>query len=363
MTERLVLHPAADLVDAAVGDPHDMERVGDPAGVIEVRGQAGPERLGQIGGHHLDPGQPRRVGVGGPSPQVSGSVAFDHVDHDVPLEIDQPGRVDRGVVPVGGQERRLVDPELADRTDPVGVVDQRGAVLDDGVHDRPPTHPELVGELATPGGRSHRPGGTPRPRPAGSAPPARRHARSVSVHVLRRAQRLAATPPPLAPHQPGRPPEAGQIADVDRHPILRLGPHPARPTERSSRRRLDRDHDLAVASRSPRAPGTRAVPTAPRPDRYRRSSSGVSSSSQPSDSRNDGETPDSRGGCSATPSPLQREEPDYQGRRAPGAAGVASLADVDPAIAERVRTSAGRGARRAVNDPIPNYCYACVLTS
>ena len=115
VAERLVLHPAADLIDAAVADPHDVERVSDTAGVIEVRGQPGTERLGQIGGHHLDPRQPGRVGVGGPSPQVSSAVAFDHVDHDVPLEIDQPGRVDGGVVAVGGQERRLVDPELTHR--------------------------------------------------------------------------------------------------------------------------------------------------------------------------------------------------------------------------------------------------------
>ena len=52
------------------------------------------------------------------------------------------------MVAVGGQERCLVDPELAHRTDAVGVVDKRGAVLDDGVHDRPPAHPELIRELA-----------------------------------------------------------------------------------------------------------------------------------------------------------------------------------------------------------------------
>ena len=51
-------------------------------------------------------------------------------------------------MPVGGQERGLVDTELAHRTDAIGVVDERCAVLDDGVHDRPPAHPELVGELA-----------------------------------------------------------------------------------------------------------------------------------------------------------------------------------------------------------------------
>lgn len=60
MAEGLVLDPAPDLIDAPVPDPNDMERIGDAGGVIKVGGQAGPERLGQIRGHHLDPGQLNR---------------------------------------------------------------------------------------------------------------------------------------------------------------------------------------------------------------------------------------------------------------------------------------------------------------
>ena len=37
MAEGLVLDPAADLVDAAVPDPHHMKRVGHPAGVSQTR--------------------------------------------------------------------------------------------------------------------------------------------------------------------------------------------------------------------------------------------------------------------------------------------------------------------------------------
>jgi hypothetical protein len=61
MLQRLVLDAAADLVDAAVGDAHHMKRVSHPGGVSEVRIEAGPVRLGQIGGHHPDTGQPPRV--------------------------------------------------------------------------------------------------------------------------------------------------------------------------------------------------------------------------------------------------------------------------------------------------------------
>jgi hypothetical protein len=54
-----------------------------------------------MGGDDLDACEPRRIGVRGPSSQVSGPVAADHVDHDPFLEIDEPGRVDRRVVAVG----------------------------------------------------------------------------------------------------------------------------------------------------------------------------------------------------------------------------------------------------------------------
>jgi hypothetical protein len=45
------LDPAPHTVDAPVRHPHDVERVGDAAGVVEMRGQSGPVRLGQSGGH------------------------------------------------------------------------------------------------------------------------------------------------------------------------------------------------------------------------------------------------------------------------------------------------------------------------
>ncbi len=51
MAERGVLDPAPHPVDAPVGQSHHVERICDPAGVVEMRGQSGPVRLGQIGGH------------------------------------------------------------------------------------------------------------------------------------------------------------------------------------------------------------------------------------------------------------------------------------------------------------------------
>ncbi|MBA3984726.1 MAG: hypothetical protein H0X61_14515, partial [Acidimicrobiia bacterium] len=146
---------------------------------------------------------------------------------------------------VGGQQRGLVDTELTDRPDAVRVVDQRCAVLDDGVHDRPPTRSELIGELADGAGVL-----TDLPTRLDPGTAGQHHLRVDMLTGLgprpRPTQRLAAPPAALRPHQPCRPPEARQIAHVDPHPILRLGTHPAAATERPSRRRLDPDHDLGV---------------------------------------------------------------------------------------------------------------------
>ncbi len=244
MAEGLVLDPAADLVEAAVGDPHDMERVGDPAGVVEVRGQPGPERLGQVGGHHLDPRQPARVGVGGPSPQVGGRVALDHVDHDVPLEVDQAGGVDGRVV-------RGWRPGTRSRRCPAGAPGRPGrGHRPAGCRARSrrssssTSTPRTPRPPATPAGRAHRPAGRPPPRPGGSTPPGRRAARSVSVQVLASHIAVGAAPRRLTHTSRAGRPKQGRSRRCDRHPILRLGPHPAAPATHEVRRRLDRDDQL-----------------------------------------------------------------------------------------------------------------------
>lgn len=63
MAERLVLDPSTHGVAASVRDPHDMERVGNTDGVIQVRRQASSERLRQIRRDDFDARQPGRIGV------------------------------------------------------------------------------------------------------------------------------------------------------------------------------------------------------------------------------------------------------------------------------------------------------------
>ena len=224
MAERLVLHPPTHLVQAPVPDAHDVERIGDADGVVQLGRQPGPEGLRQVGGHHLDASDPLRIGVLGPSPQVSGRIALDHVDEDLGPKIDQTGGVDGGVGSVGPQEGGLVHPELGHGTDARRVVHQRRAVLDHGVHHRPPAHAQLGGHPRNWSGLLAHLAACLGAGPAGE------HGLGVDVigmlgPGLGVAVGIDTSPPALDPHQPGRAPEAGQIPDVDRHPVLGLGPH------------------------------------------------------------------------------------------------------------------------------------------
>ena len=120
MAERLVLDPPAHLVDAAVGDSHDMKRVGDADGVVEVRGGARAIALGEVGGDDPDGSHPGGVLAGAPSAQVRGGVALHQVDHPLAIQIDEAGHVDGPVLPRRSQERSLVDAEGPDLLDPTG---------------------------------------------------------------------------------------------------------------------------------------------------------------------------------------------------------------------------------------------------
>jgi hypothetical protein len=72
-----------------------------PASQSSMSGRDG----GQSGLDSLDPG---RVSVGSPFPPVNNCVALDHVDHPPGFQVDEAGRVDRVMMPIRAQERRLI---------------------------------------------------------------------------------------------------------------------------------------------------------------------------------------------------------------------------------------------------------------
>lgn len=79
--------------------------------------------------------------------------------------------------------------------------------------------------------------------------PAREH--NLGIQMWRRlgpglalTQRLGAAPPPLAPHQPSGPTEAGQITDRGRSPLVRCGLRAAAGASLDRGDRLDLDDEL-----------------------------------------------------------------------------------------------------------------------
>lgn len=221
-----------------------------------MRRQPSAKGLRQIGGNHLDVSQPCGVGVGQPAAQVLGAVALRDVDEHVTTQVDQPGGVDDRVLAGRLQKRRLIDTEVADPADALRVVDERGPVLDDGVHHRPPAHPELLGHLR------HRPGELADLAARLSAGASGEHDLGVEMldafgPRLAITARFAAPPPPLDPPQPRRSTEARQIADIDRDPVLGFGARTTALAPDHGGRRLDRhDHlDIGLADLEHPEPG------------------------------------------------------------------------------------------------------------
>jgi hypothetical protein len=160
-----------------------------------------------------------------------------------------------GVLDLPGPYRKTFTDALGHAeqvADPFHVVKHANAKLDEcrrrvqqdtlGHRGRKSTH-RARSRAATPAGRSGRPGDTPPPPPAASAPPWSTRARRFRSKSARRTA-PPATPPALAPHQPGRPPECGQIPDLHDHAVLGLRAHPAARTAHPIGGRLDLDHHL-----------------------------------------------------------------------------------------------------------------------
>lgn len=237
--------------------------------MVEVWRHAGPIRVGQISRHHLDPGQPPGVGVGAPTPQISGTAAGCHVDQPRCLEIDQAGHIGRGPTGSGGLEAGLVDAQLIDFADPVG----------------PSTSGVPCSTTAFMSVHQHTPNSRATCATGRACSPTCRHtsapARRVNMAVvssastcsfgprLPSARPLPATPPPLPDFQAYRPPEN----TTGHAPLWSCDPVPERahrtpdttPDQQSFRSsRPTRPH-----RRVPQVHACRADRSVSRPSRYR----------------------------------------------------------------------------------------------
>src|SRR3974390_924188 len=129
MSEGVVLHPTADLVEALVGQPHEMERVSDRDG----GGQHGVEnclvRAGQIEGDPGDLGQPARTAPGQPGRWSSAVTAFDHIKQSSAGHVDEGCGPPLVAIPAGPAEQCLVQADRGGGAYPIRVViDERFAV-------------------------------------------------------------------------------------------------------------------------------------------------------------------------------------------------------------------------------------------
>ncbi|MBA2641034.1 MAG: hypothetical protein H0U77_13815 [Nocardioidaceae bacterium] len=126
MTQRVVLHPAADLIDGVEAEPDDMERIEHPHGA----GQGGPQRAGiaaeRVQRGHVDAVPPDLVAARHPTRQHRCAPALDDVEESGPaVERHDPGREHGARVWCCGQERGLAHTQGAHPAQPGGVVDQR----------------------------------------------------------------------------------------------------------------------------------------------------------------------------------------------------------------------------------------------
>ena len=274
MTERLVLHPPSDLVEATVPDTHHMKRVCDSGRVIEMWGQSRPEALGEIGGDDLDACEPGRIRLGGPSAQVSGPVARAPCrSRSVPR--DPPDRSRTRSSGAGSRRGTTSHRPRAGTTGPTRSGSSTSGVPC-SITAFMTVHQHTPNSLATwDTGRAF----SPTWRQAST--PARRvitACASTSVRAFRPGLRVArvvdTTPTSLAPHQPGRPAEARQVTELHHLAFMSFGARSTRSTPHQLGDRLDGDHKLVGRSRPPRAPGTPPVPATLPPARYRRSRRG-----------------------------------------------------------------------------------------
>jgi hypothetical protein len=228
VAERLVLDPAAALVELRVRQLHDVERVRDLARVREGVGEGLPVRPGQVEHAPGDAGSPR-PGLGLDPRRRPGSCApRDDVEQlRRASDVHDGGAPVLAAPPAGAGEERLIEAQRAHWADASRVVDQRRAVGGHGVHDGVPVTAELTGDLRHRAALAADLDGDPPPGPVGH----RRACRGdLGVGLGPRpdtAPSLGAAPAALAPHQHRWTAERRQVDQRDGRAVLHPRSSPA----------------------------------------------------------------------------------------------------------------------------------------
>ena len=146
----VLLDAAAYIVDGGEPQPHDVEGIQDPHGVRQAGRQGGAVAAERIQGGHVDAGSPSAGWLMSQSANTFRlrpgmmSMSFPRCKSTMPVAntVERPGRARGSAI--------VVRPDRGHLFDAVGVLDQRGAVVDNGGHHGGPADPDIAGH------RSHR---------------------------------------------------------------------------------------------------------------------------------------------------------------------------------------------------------------
>jgi hypothetical protein len=206
MAGQIALDAAADLVDTGVGQPDQVEVIGDQPDVAQppaIAGDGGLVAGVRIDRDLADGRDPGSVTLIEPGLHGRGGTTRHDIEQPASADVDHAGDVHAATVTGRCEKRGLVQPERGDTIESGGVIDQRLADVDDGAHRGLPTHPEGAGN-----GRDRGAFLPDLPAHLGTGAFGQHRARCDRGVPFgpraRRTQLLMTTPQPLAPPQPGR---------------------------------------------------------------------------------------------------------------------------------------------------------------
>ena len=197
-------------------DADHVERVGDLHGVGQHRVEHRPIRRRQIERRPTNPVAPRLGSGSEPGARLGAVAAGDDIEQLATLDVDDLRRPQLGPVGAVAGEQRRIEADGTDLAEAVGVVDQRLAVDNNGVHHGVPITRQIRCHLR------HGPSvaadleGRPARRPRRQLAARRSDPRILLRPRRRGARRVGATPALLVPHQPGRPAKHRQIDQLHR---------------------------------------------------------------------------------------------------------------------------------------------------
>ena len=218
--ERLVVDPAAGLIQLLAAEPHQVKRIRDLGRVGQHRVEHRPVGAGHVQRRPLDLVAPRLITLGQPAGRRSRVTAFYDVEQLPGSHVHDRGGPALGPPLPALDEQRLVQPERGHRADPIRVVDEPAAVGDDRVVDRVPVAAEIMSDLRDGAAVTPDLEGHPPPGPVGQLQTRRRDRLTGLGPRGRRTRPLGAAPAALVPHQHRTTSEAGQIGQRDPITVL-----------------------------------------------------------------------------------------------------------------------------------------------